>query len=553
MSKYAIGLDFGTLSVRALLVDIQTGEEVATSVFEYPHGAMESKIPTGERVPLNGSLQEPRDYVEGLVHVIPDVLKISGVSPESIVGIGVDFTSSTILPVMSDGTPLCHMEEFRREPHAYVKLWKHHGGEKEAEYMDSIAKERKEEWMFYYGGKVSAEWMMPKVLETLNHAPAVYETADRFMEAMDWIVWQMTGQETRSINGLRYKAFYNHKTDYPSKAFYKAVNPRMEHYIDEKMEAPIRLLGETAGVLSDEMARKTGLSAGTPVGTPIIDSHACMLGGGVCKPNEMMIVVGTSFCHLMMSEKEEDVVGVCSMAKDGVIPGYFAYEAGQSAGGDQLAWFTANCVPESYEMEARERGMNIHQLLCAKLEGYQAGQSGLLALDWFNGVRSPLADFDLNGLIMGMNLQTKPEEIYMALIEATGFGTRMIVEEFEKAGIAVHTIELSGGIPMKNPMFVQVYADILNRRITVCDTAQSGAMGAAILGVAAAPADVTGYHSLGEITEKLGKKGNQVYHPNPINREAYDKLYEEYNTLTEYFGKGMNNVMKRLNRMREER
>ena len=252
-----------------------------------------------------------------------------------------------------------------------------------------------------------------------------------------------------------------------------------------------------------------------------------------------------------MSENDADVFGICAKVKDGILPGYFAYEAGQSGGGDIFSWFTQNLIPEQYEIEAREKGMGIHQLLCEKLKGYQAGQSGLIALDWFNGVRSPLADFNLKGLVLGMNLQTKPEEIYMTLIEATGFGTRLIIEEFEKAGIVVNSIVLSGGIPLKNPMLVQVYADILNREISVCQTTQAGATGAAILGVAAASSEVTGYDGLVEVTERLGKKGEITFCPNLVNVEVYKRLYEEYITLYKYFGKGTNDVMKRLNQIRK--
>lgn len=551
MAKYSIGLDFGTLSVRALLVNIEAGEEVGISVVEYSHGVMENELPTGEKLPVGFALQHPQDYLDGLVYVITDVMKQSKVHPKDVVGIGIDFTSSTILPVKADSTPLCLIEEFAREPHAYVKLWKHHGGEDEATYIDKIINERGEDWISLYGGKVSSEWMLPKVLETLNYEPEVYKHADRYMEAMDWITWKLTGEETRSINGIGYKAFYNHKTGYPSKEFFEALDARMENYIEEKMEAPIRKLGETAGYLTEEMANILGLCPNTPVGVSMIDAHCGVIGGGVTKPGEMMIIVGTSFCHHIMSEKDADVFGICAKVKDGILPGYFAYEAGQSGGGDIFAWFTKNLVPEKYENEAREKGMGIHQLFCDKLKDYKAGQSGLIALDWFNGVRSPLADFNLNGLLLGMNLQTKPEEIYMALIEATGFGTRLIVEEFERAGITIGSIVLSGGIPLKNPMLVQVYADILNREIRVCQSAQAGAMGAAILGVAAAPSEVTGYSGLVEVTEKLGKKGEKTYCPNQENVEAYNQLYDEYVTLYEYFGKGANDVMKRLNKMKK--
>ena len=551
MAKYAIGLDYGTLSVRALLLNIESGEEVSVSVFEYPHSVMETELPTGEKLPVGWALQHPKDYLEGLIYTVTEVMKKSNVCPEQVIGIGVDFTASTVFPVRADGYPLCFMEEFAREPHAYSKLWKHHGAEEETTYIERIVRERGEEWLAYCGGKISSEWMIPKVLETLNHAPEVYEKADRYIEAMDWLVWQLTGEETRSINGLRYKAFYNHKTERASNDFYKELDARMEKFIEEKMEAPQKGVGEVAGYLSESMAETLGLCPGTPVGTPIIDAHACILGGGMTKPGEMTIIAGTSYNHYVFSEREANVYGVCSIVKDGILPGYFAYEAGQSGGGDQFAWFVNNCVPEKYEIEAREKGISIHKLLVEKLEGYKAGQSGLIALDWFNGVRSPLADFNLNGLIMGMNLLTKPEEIYMALIEATGFGTRFIVEEFEKAGIEINSIVFGGGIPLKNPMLVQVYSDILNREIMVCQAEQSGSLGAAMLGIAAAPSEVTGYQNLTEIVEKLSKRGDVAYRPNPENKEVYDKLFEEYKTLLEYFGKGANDVMKRLNKMRQ--
>lgn len=553
MSKYAIGVDYGTLSVRALLVNIETGEEAATSVYEYPHGVMEEHLPTGERLPSGWALQEPQDYVEGLILTIRNVLTEKKVLPEEVIGIGVDFTSSTVIPVKSDRTPLCHLEKFARNPHAYVKLWKHHGAEEEALQIDRIAKERGEKWLPLYGGKVSSEWMIPKILETLHHAPDVYKEADRFMEALDWIIWQMTGEETRSACGAGYKAFYRHDSGYPTKDFFKALDPAMENIVEEKLDAPIKSIGETAGYLTDSMARELGLLAGTPVGTGIIDAHSSLPGCGIGKPGTMMIIVGTSSCHMMLSETEAGIAGVGGLVKDGIMPGYFGYEAGQCCVGDHFAWFTDNCAPESYEQEARSRGISIHQLLTEKLSGYKAGQSGLLALDWFNGVRSPLMDFNLNGLIMGMNLLTKPEEIYLSLIEATAYGTRMIIEQFENAGVPVNALVLSGGIPAKNKMLVQVYADVCNKEIRISGTDQASALGAAILGIAAAPERITGFKNANEAAEKLGKVRDEVYKPNPDNVAVYDKLYQEYETLHKYFGTGENDVMKRLNKIREDR
>ncbi len=552
MAKYAIGLDYGTLSVRALLINIATGEEAGVSVFEYPHAVMDTQLPTGEKLPVNWALQHPQDYLDGLATVVKDVVNHSGISPEDVVGIGLDFTSSTILPVYADGTPLCLHEAFAKEPHAYVKLWKHHGGEAEAEFITKTAEEMEEVWFDLYGRKVSSEWMLPKVLETLRYAPQVYETADRFIEALDWIIWNLTGEESRSVCGLGYKAIYHHESGFPTNEFFRALDPRMEHFIEEKIKAPIKIIGEPAGYLTEEMAQTLGLVAGTPVGTGIIDAHSSIAGAGITGPGQLMIIMGTSACHLLLSNKEVGIPGIGVIAKDGMLPGYYAYEAGQCCVGDLFAWFTRTCIPEQYEQEAREKHIGIHQLLVEKLQGYKAGQSGLLALDWFNGVRSPLMDFNLNGLIMGMNLLTKPEELYLALIESTAYGTKRIVEKFEEAGIAIDSVVLSGGIPMKNPMLVQVYTDILNREVKVSETTQACAFGAAILGVAAAPSSVTGYTSVNEIVAKIGRSGGETYYPNKANVDVYERLYAEYKTLSEYFGGEGNDVMKRLNRIREE-
>lgn len=546
MAKYAIGLDFGTLSVRALLLNVDNGEETCVSVCNYPHAVMDWQLPTGERLPAGWALQDPQDYLDGMIFTIRDLMKKSGADPAEVVGIGVDFTSSTVLAVSAEGVPLCQTERFAREPHAYVKLWKHHGGEEEAEYIDQVIRRRGERWIDFYGGKVSGEWMLPKVLETLRHAPEVYRAADRFIEAADWIIWQLAGSEIRSASVLGYKAFYRHDRGFPTADFFKELDPELENFVTEKMNAPIKALGETAGYLTGEMARKLGLMAGIPVGSGIVDAHVSVLGSGIAEPGEMMIILGTSSCHLLLSEKEAGIAGVGGLVKDGILPGYFGYEAGQSCVGDHFDWFVKNCVPADYGAEAKEKGISIHQLLCEKLEGYRAGQSGLLALDWYNGVRSPLMDFDLNGLILGMNLLTKPEEIYLALIEATAYGTRLILESFEKAGVTIDSLTLGGGIPAKNPMLVQVYADVLKKEVRVCDSAQASAVGAAILGAAAADPE-------GDVTKwvkKLGKTGGRRFYPNSENAAAYDSLFSEYQTLCEYFGKGGNDVMKRLNRMR---
>lgn len=550
MGKYTIGLDYGTLSVRALLLDIENSAEVASCVFEYPHGVMETALPSGKKLPAGWALQDPHDYMEGMVKTVRSVMEQSGCKPEEVVGIGVDVTSSSIMPVKADRTPLCFLPEFADEPHAYVKLWKHHGAEAEAHLIEQAAVERNEKWLSLYGGRVSSEWMIPKVLETLKYAPEVYAAADRMIEVMDWLIWQLTGKESRSACAAGYKAFYHHEMGYPTADFFKAIDPDLEHVIAEKMTAPVSHIGERTGFLTESMADILGLCPGTPVGSAVIDAHAAVIGSGISNPNTMMIIVGTSSCHMLLSETESGFPGLAGVVKDGMMPGYFGYEAGQSCVGDHFAWFVKNCVPASYEKEAKDLGLSVHQLLTLKLKDCKAGQSGLLALDWFNGVRSPLVDFNLNGLIMGMNLNTKPEEIYLSLIEATAYGTRLIIESFEEAGVTVDSLVLAGGIPAKNRMLVQIYADVCNKEIRLCKSANASVLGAAILGAAAADESVTGFADLSAAAAKLGQISDEVYRPDPENAAVYDKLYAEYKTLQEYFGKGANDVMKRLNAIR---
>jgi L-ribulokinase len=553
MAKYAIGLDFGSLSVRALMIDIVSGAEVAQSVFEYPHRIMDHHLPSGERLPGTFALQDPQDYLEGMMDTIQNVVRISGAMPEEVVGIGVDATGTTIMPVTADKKPLCATARFAGEPQAYLKMWKHHGGEAQAERINQIAEDRCEKWLSLYGGKVSSEWVFPKILETLELAPAVYDAADYFIDAVDWIVWQLTDQLVRSGCVMGYKAFYRADSGYPDRDFFAAVNPRLVDVATDKLAGEIKPVGSRAGVLSERMAAILGLAMGTPVGTGILDAHASVAGSGVTRAGEMMIVMGTSSCHMLLSDTEKGMPGVAGVVKDGIMPGTYGLEAGQSCVGNGFAWFVEHCVPESYEQEARDRGLNIHQLLTDKLKDYRAGQSGLLCLDWFNGVRSPLADFDLNGMMLGLNLQTKPEEMYLSIIEATAFGTRLIIEQFENAGMPIESVVLSGGIPMKNPMIVQVYADIIKRPIRISGTTQACATGAAILDIAAAGEKATGYADMQAAARAIGKIRPEVYTPNPDNTAVYDGLYADYKILCDYFGRGANDVMKRLNKVRLER
>lgn len=546
MSKYTIGVDYGSLSGRAVLVDVATGEELASSVYEYPHAVMETQLPDGTKLGHDWALQHPQDYLDVLSHTIPAVLKEAGVSNEDVIGVGTDFTACTILPVKADGTPLCFLPEFKSRPHAYVKMWKHHAAQDKANMLNEIAEKRGESWLKNYGGKISSEWAIPKIWQILDEDEEIYNAMDRFIEAADWIIWQLCGKETRNSCTAGYKAMFNKKLGYPSDDFFKALDPRLEHVIDEKFSRDITPLGGCAGYVDEKAAALTGLKVGTAVAIGNVDAHVCVPAVGIDGPGKMLAIMGTSTCHMMMGTTETQVPGICGVVEDGILPGFFGYEAGQSCVGDHFAWFIDNCLPASYYEDAEKQGMNIHKYLRAKAEVKKPGESGLLALDWWNGNRSVLVDVDLTGMMLGMTLQTKPEDIYRALIEATAYGTRMIVENYRENGIPVEEFYASGGISQKDPMTMQIYADVLNMPIKIAGSLQGPALGSAIFASVAAGKEKGGYDNIFEAARALGKVKDTVYTPIPENVELYNKLFAEYRTLHDYFGRGANDVMKRL-------
>lgn len=549
MAKYSIGLDFGTLSGRALLCNVETGEELATAVYDYPHAVMDTALPSGKKLKSDWALQHPQDYLDVVRITIPQVLEQSGVSAADVIGVGVDFTACTILPVFADGTPLCFLDAYRDEPHAYVKLWKHHAAQDLAVRMNEVAAQRGEPWLQNYGGKISSEWAIPKVWQVLREAPEIYEKANRFIEAADWIIWMMTGKETRNACCAGYKAMWNKKTGFPSDEYFKALDPRLEHVIDEKFGRDILPLGAKAGEICDSGAALTGLLPGTSVSVGVIDAHIFVPAVGIHKEGEMLAIMGTSTCHMMLGKDEVQVGGICGVVEDGIMPGFFGYEAGQGCVGDHFQWFIDNCLPASYYEQAKEQGVNIHKFLRQKCEAKKPGESGLVALDWWNGNRSVLVDADLTGMMLGMTLQTKAEDIYRALIEATAYGTRMIIETFRESGVPVHTFYAAGGISQKDPMTMQIYADVIKMPIKIAGSAQGGALGSAIFGAVAAGAEKGGYDDVYKAAQIMGKVKDTVYYPNAENSAIYDKLYAEYKILHDYFGRGENDVMKRLKKL----
>ena len=551
MAKYTIGLDYGTLSGRALIVNAETGEELASSVYDYPHAVMDEYLPSGKKLGNDWALQHPQDYLDVIYNTIPDVLKKSGVNKEDVIGMGIDFTACTILPVTEEGTPLCFLDEYKDEPHAYVKLWKHHAAQYLANKLNEVAEERNEPWLKNYGGKISSEWAIPKIWQVLCEAPEIYDAADTFIEAADWVVWQLSGKENRNSCCAGYKEMWNKKTGYPSKDFFKALDPRLENVIEEKLSTDISPMGSKAGELTEAMAEKLGLNAGTAIATAIIDAHVFVPAAGIAEAGKMLAIMGTSTCHMLLGNEEKQVKGMCGVVEDGILPGFFGYEAGQSCVGDHFQWFIENCLPASYYEDAKAKGMNIHKYLREKAEKYKPGESGLVALDWWNGNRSCLVDVDLTGMILGMTLLTKPEEIYRALIEATAYGTRMIIETFREYGVEVNEFYAAGGIAKKDPMTMQIYSDILNLPIKIAGSDQGGALGSAIFGSVAAGKANGGYDDVFSAASKLGKVLDTRYEPNPEAVKVYDKLYAEYKILHDYFGRGANDVMKRLKEIKK--
>jgi len=551
--KYAVGVDYGTESGRAVLVDVSDGSVIASAVHAYANGVIDEMLPgTDIRLEPDWALQDPNDYIEVLKHTVPAVLAESTVDPKDVIGIATDFTACTVVATKADGTPLCFLPEWRDHPHAWIKLWKHHAAQPEANKLNAVAREMGEGWLDRYGGKISSEWFFPKVWQTLDEAPEVYAAADRFIEAADWIIWQLTGEETRNNCTAGYKGIWSKSDGFPSSEFLAALDPRLADVVDEKMSRDVQFLGDRAGSLTAEAAGWTGLEPGIAVAVGNVDAHVSVPAATVTDAGRMVIIMGTSNCHMILSKEESTVPGMCGYVADGIIPGFFGYEAGQSCVGDHFAWFVENCVPAAYERAAEEKGLSIHELLEAKAAEQKPGEHGLVALDWWNGNRSVLVDVDLTGLLIGQTLATKPEDIYRALIEATAYGTRMIVETFAENGVAVDEIVATGGLPERNKLLMQIYADVTGREVKIAASTQTPALGSAMFGALAAGKAAGGYDTIQEASAAMAGLRDEVFTPIPAHTAVYDKLYAEYVTLHDTFGRGANDVMKRLKALRAE-
>lgn len=544
-SRVVVGVDFGTLSARAVVVRVSDGTILGTAAVEYPHGVLDHSLPGSQgRLPADWALQVPDDYREALRGAVPAALRDAGVDPSTVIGIATDFTACTMVPTTADGTPLNELPRLAANPHAYVKLWRHHAAQGQADRINALARERGEAWLARYGGLISSEWEFAKALQVLEEAPEVYAVMDRWVEAADWIVWQLCGRYVRNACSAGYKGIYQDGS-YPSPEFLAALNPAFADFVAEKLDQPIGALAERAGVLSPDGARLTGLPEGIAVAVGNVDAHVTAPAAQAISPGQMVAIMGTSTCHVMNGEALHEVLGMCGVVRGGITPGQWGYEAGQSGVGDIFGWFVSTSVPPGYHDEATRRGIDVHDLLTELAADQVVGQHGLVALDWHSGNRSVLVDHELSGLVLGQTLATRPEDTYRALLEATAFGTRRIIEAFNSSGVPVTELVIAGGL-LKNRLLMQICADVTNLPLSVIGTSQGPALGSAIHAAVAAGA----YPDIHAASAAMGRRENAVYTPIPDHVAAYDVLYGEYLALHDYFGRGGNDVMHRLRAVR---
>ncbi|HET6704401.1 ribulokinase [Amycolatopsis sp.] len=527
-----VGVDFGTLSGRAVVVRVADGAELGSGVFEYPHGVLDETLPaTGRALPPEWALQVPADYVGVLRNAVPAALRDAGVDPADVVGIATDFTACTMVPTTADGTPLCELPEFEGNPHAYVKLWKHHSAQPQAVRINELARTRGEKWLPRYGGLISSEWEFAKGLELFEEAPEVYAAMRHWVEAADWIVWQLAGTYVRNACTAGYKGILQ-DGQYPSRDFLRELAPGFEDFVADKLEHPLGQLGSRAGSLTAEAAAWTGLPEGIAVAVGNVDAHVTAPAAQAVEPGQMVAIMGTSTCHVMNGAELHEVPGMCGVVEGGIVAGLWGYEAGQSGVGDIFGWFVEHGVPAAYEG---------HEHLTRLAAQQEIGEHGLIALDWHSGNRSVLVDHELSGVIVGQTLATRAQDVYRALLEATAFGTRKIIETFNAAGVPVTELIIAGGLT-KNALLMQIYADVTNLPLSVIGSAQGPALGSAIHAAVAAGA----HPDIHAAASAMGSVERAVYRPVPAHVVAYDELYAEYTELHDYFGRGGNDVMHRL-------
>ncbi|MCP4249124.1 MAG: ribulokinase [bacterium] len=550
--KYTIGVDFGTESARALLVDTASGREIASAVSQYAHG--HRGVILG-RDP-NLARQHPADYVTNAEKSIRKVLSLAkrqlkSFQPDQVIGLGVETTGSTPLPVDREGRPLAFDRRYAKSPAAMAWLWKDHTATAEAEEITARAREARPEYLAKCGGTYSSEWFFSKILHCLRTSPKVFDAAHSWMEIADWIPAMLTGTESPErlsvgICAAGHKAMFNEDWGgYPDAEFLSLLHPKLGE-LRGRLASEAQAADQRAGGLTGEWARRTGLPAGIPVAVGALDAHLGGVGAGI-KPGMLVKIIGTSTCDMMVvpdTQRLADIPGLCGIVKGSILPGCSGLEAGQSAVGDIFNWFVDHVQPGG-------RRAGSHEQLTAAARRIKPGASGLLALDWNNGNRTVLVDQRLTGLLLGQTLYTTPAEIYRALIEATAFGALTIVNRFEEYGVKVDQVVNCGGIAEKNPLVMQIYADVTGRPMKVSRSQQTCALGAAIAGAVVAGRQAGGYDDFPAAQEVMTGLKKRVFQPNAKAHTVYQELYSLYHKLHDAFGTptwrgNLHDVMKKL-------
>ncbi|MBE5772430.1 MAG: ribulokinase [Clostridiales bacterium] len=546
---YTIGLDFGSLSLRGVLVDAADGKVLATEEFAYPHGVMDRTLPDGTPLDAHFFLQHPGDYLMALEYVVPEIVKHSGVDRESIVGLGVDFTC-TVLPVDKNFRPLSEDARFTGRPHAWTKLWKHLGAQSQADRLTQICIEQNRPYLDWYGGKAQPQSIVSKAIEVFEKDREVFDAAYGFVEAADYVNSVLVGHAVFGYTPAAAKGFYDAQAGYPDGKFFAAIDPALRNLPEDKLmwrftdKKPVSPW-EKAGMISPEWAEKLGVSRECIIAGPQFDGYAPMTALGIDKPGIMMMIAGTSTSIMLLNDREIPVEGVMACLPGIFYPDMCCYASGQASVGDGFQWFADNCVPERYVREAEKRGVSVQTYLTSLAEKIEPGTTGLIALDWYNGNKSCLGNGRLSGMFLGLNLSTRPEEIYLAMLEATAFGAKTIIDGYRSNGVPVNEVRVCGGIAGKNSLLMQIYADVFGMPVKVSRCTQAAALGASIYAAAAA-GEKTGYNNIFEAVSAMADDEYVIYEPIPGRQKVYQELFGEYMQLHDYFGRGGNRVMERM-------
>jgi L-ribulokinase len=563
---YAIGVDFGTASARTLLLDLRSGEELGLCELAYPHGVIDETLPdSGERLPMDWALHDPDDYRYVLEAGIRAVLAERPDAARDVVGIGIDATSCTVLPVSADGTPLCELPAWRARPHAWPKLWKHHSAQYVANRLNEVAAERHEHFLARYGGRLSSEWYFPKLIQIWLEDRGVYEATASFVEVADWVVWHLSGRERRSACPAAYKALWSEVDGIPGTAFFEAAYPGFSRPAD-KLGTEFLPLGTSAGPLRPELAGKLGLPETVAVAVGNVDSFVSFPGAGADGAGTYVMVVGTSICDLVVHRREILLDGITGVAKDGIVPGLYGYEAGQPAVGDMLGWFgdvlsragTDSAGTDSAGTDnagtgnagTGNAGTDGLPALEAAAAALSPAQTGLVALDWWNGNRSVLADADLSGVIAGLTLSTTPADIYRALLESIAFGNKAVLDNFRDAGFEFHEVVACGGIAEKSRLLMQMIADVSGVTVRVPASSQVPARGSALFGAVAAGREAGGFGAIAEAAKALCPPTGSTYTPRPHATATYAEVYRIWKDLHDTLGRAQPTWLHELKRLK---